>query len=59
MNSNLLAYTTGSDLVRLSCSNMADYTSKNWFSCQVGERNIFQVNRAFAESRLLIVGPDD
>ena len=32
LNNYLLAYTTGSDLLVLVCSNRDDYTSKDWFS---------------------------
>ncbi len=41
LNHYLLAYTTGSDLARLVCSNMDDYNSFNWGSCQVWKYKIF------------------
>ena len=56
---NLLAYTSGNDFTRLKCSNIEDYTSKNWSSCQVGERMIFQVSRSVNDCRMLIVGNDN
>ena len=41
LNQNLLAYTFGSDLKKLRCRNMDDYTSEDWNSCQVSEIMIF------------------
>ena len=55
LTQNLLAYTKGSDLVRLTCSNKEDYTSYLWYSCQVGKQMIFQVK--LTKSRMLTVGP--
>lgn len=36
-NPYLLAYITGNDVARLSCSNKVNYTSVDWVSCQVRE----------------------
>ena len=42
-NKNLFAYTTGSDVAKLTCGNKDDYISHRWYSCQVGLRKVFQV----------------
>ena len=41
LNQNLLAYRSGSDVARLTCSNMDGYTPEGWSSCQMSEKMIY------------------
>ena len=58
LNQYLLAYTTRSDPAKLTCSNMDDYTSYEWYSCQFAKKMIFQVKERSSESRMLTIGPE-
>ena len=37
----LLGYNVRNSLTKLKCSNMDDYSCESWFSCQMGEKNVF------------------